>query len=271
MGQTILHRATLGSWPRRNGAGLVISRQLLPLGGQPDLSGRHRGRSTGAGAALLRPVERAAREAFRGAEATEGRVASGLGAVMNPANPVRPVDPDLIPPPNYAAYREFIAGLRSGKLDDLDVEFRHYRQAIALDSSFIAPLVQLAYRATWNDQCPLTDSIANALEPRREHLTAWDRLTHRLAPRQMPRRHAGRDDPDWANGMRRIPRSLTAKRQYSAPCNTPINRGPPNKSRRRLDPELDPPGKVEPRAGPSGPLVVDGRFPAHAGSLPRRG
>ncbi len=75
-------------------------------------------------------------------------IASGLGALVNPANQFFPVDPDLIPPPNYAAYREFIAGLRQGVLGD-EAELQHYRRAAELDSTFVAPLVQLAYRATW--------------------------------------------------------------------------------------------------------------------------
>jgi DNA-binding SARP family transcriptional activator/TolB-like protein len=147
---------------RRNGAGLVISGNYYRSGDslifQAGIVDVARGQVLRSFDPVSAPLEKPS-EALK--PLREG-VASGLGAVMNPANQYFPVDPDLIPPPNYAAYREFIAGLRSGKLDDLDAEFRHYRQAIALDSSFIAPLVQLAYRATWNDQCPLTDSIANA-------------------------------------------------------------------------------------------------------------
>ena len=62
----------------------------------------------------------------------------------------RPVDPDLTPPPSLSAYREFMAGLRSvtgsrgGALPP----------GGQLDSTFVAPLIQLACRAIWNDECP---------------------------------------------------------------------------------------------------------------------
>ena len=63
------------------------------------------------------------------------------------------------------AYREFVAGLKGRKLDDWEAEAEHYRRAARLDSTFVAPLIQLAFRATWNDECAITDSIGRVLEP----------------------------------------------------------------------------------------------------------
>ncbi|HEY7028469.1 MAG TPA: hypothetical protein VH438_12710, partial [Gemmatimonadales bacterium] len=147
-------------------------------------------------------------------EALREEIAGGLGALVNPANPIFPVDPDLIPPPNLSAYREFVAGLRAGKLDDWDAESGHYRRAAGLDSTFIAPLVQLAYRATWLDDCDLTDSIGTSLDRRRERLTAWDRYTIDLL------RARCQGDMESAvhlleQRLEAYPRSLTATRQYA--------------------------------------------------------
>jgi hypothetical protein len=142
-------------------------------------------------------------------------IAAGLGALVNPANDVSPVDPDLLPPPSYPAYREFIAGLKSKTLDDWEAEARHYRRSAELDSGFVAPLIQLAYRGMLKDECQITDSIATALDGRRARLTAWDRLTIDLL--------RARCRGDMATAVRLLgqryqayPRSPTATRQYES-------------------------------------------------------
>jgi hypothetical protein len=105
------------------------------------------------------------------------RIAAGLSSVVNVFNRGSPIDPNLTPPANLAAYREFVAGLRQGRFDDWEAESQHYRQAALMDSSFAAPLVQLAFRATLHDQCEVTDSVATVLEPHRDRLSTWNRMT----------------------------------------------------------------------------------------------
>ncbi len=160
---------------------------------------------------------------------------------MNPANQFFPVDPDLIPPPNYAAYREFIAGLRQGVLRD-EAELQHYRRAAELDSTFVAPLVQLAYRATWGDQCDLTDSIATVLDRRRERLTDWDRFTIDLL-RARCQGDMARAVALLGQRLDRYPQSLTAKRQYSSALQFSNQPMANRRMLSRLDPELDPEGR----------------------------
>ena len=113
------------------------------------------------------PVERAT----VALEALRERIAGGLSPLVNVLNRGNPIDPDLVLPQSLAAYREFVAGLKGRKLDDWEAEAEHYRRAARLDSTFVAPLIQLAYRAVWNDECSITDSIGHVLEPRRERLS----------------------------------------------------------------------------------------------------
>jgi len=227
---------------RRNGAGLVISGSYYRSGDsvlfQAGITDVASGRVLRAFAPIAVPLEKpvGALEGLRDA------IAGGLGALVNPANQYFPVDPDLIPPPNYAAYREFIAGLRAGKLGDSDAELRHYRRAAALDSSFVAPLVQLAYQAMRGDQCDLTDSIATALEPRRERLTPWNRITIDLLDARC-RGDMARAVELLGQRLEAYPRSLTAKRQYSAALQSANEPKDAQKILNRLDPELDPTGR----------------------------
>ena len=88
-----------------------------------------------------------------------------------------PVDPNLIPPPSLPAYREFLAGLEQGAAGEWEAEADHFRRAATLDSTFAAPLIQLAFEAVFNDQCSTTDSVGAVLDRRRDRLTQWDRLT----------------------------------------------------------------------------------------------
>ena len=52
-----------------------------------------------------------------------------------------------------------------------------YRHAARLDTTFVEPLVQLAFSAVWADQCAITDSVGTVLDGRRDRLTPWNRIT----------------------------------------------------------------------------------------------
>ena len=78
------------------------------------------------------------------------------------------------PPPSLPAYREFVAGLK----EDDDWEPRPaLPPGGRLDSTFVAPLIQLAFSAVWADQCAITDSVGAVLDGRRDRLTPWNRIT----------------------------------------------------------------------------------------------
>jgi DNA-binding SARP family transcriptional activator len=112
-------------------------------------------------------------------EALRERMAVGIGPLVNVFSWGHPVDPDLVPLPSLPAYREFVAGMKRYRSFDGEGGAEHLRRAVELDSTFVAPLIQLAYEATWwgDETCSLTDSIGVALEPRRDRLSAWNRLT----------------------------------------------------------------------------------------------
>jgi DNA-binding SARP family transcriptional activator/TolB-like protein len=207
-------RADPRALARRDGAGLVISGNYYRSGDsvlfQASIADVATGRILRSFIPVGAPIEHAA-DALEGLR--EG-VASGLGALVNPANPVFPVDPDLIPPPSFAAYREFVAGLKQIDLGDWEAESRHYRRSAELDSTFMAPAIQLAFRGSMWDECRLTDSIRTTLERRRVHLTSWDRYTIDVG---LARCRGEMETAVQLLGARlqAYPRSRTAQRHYA--------------------------------------------------------
>ena len=104
-----------------------------------------------------RPAPRSRARAAHSRALREG-VAADISAVVNPAGRIFTVDPDLTPPPNFSAYREFITGLRE---QDWERASPHWRRAAELDSTFVAPLIHLAtIGGHLEDPCDLTDSSA---------------------------------------------------------------------------------------------------------------
>ncbi|HTK42356.1 MAG TPA: BTAD domain-containing putative transcriptional regulator [Gemmatimonadales bacterium] len=150
------------------------------------------------------PIERAT----VALETLRERIASGLSPLVSPLSPV---DPDLIQLPSLPAYREFVAGLKE---DDWEVAAQHYRRAARLDSTFVTPLIELAFNALRHDQCSITDSIGAILEHRRDQLPAWSRITMDML------RARCRGEPAKALGLlaqryRAYPRSLLARATYA--------------------------------------------------------
>ena len=162
---------------RQDGAGMLIRGSYYRSGDsvlfQAEVADVASGRVLKSFEPVGAPVERAT----VALEALRQEIAGGLSPLVNVLNRGNPVDPDLVLPQSLAAYREFVAGLNARKLDDWGEESEHYRRAARLDSTFVAPLIQLAYRAALNDECSVTDSIGVVLEPRRPRLSLWNRQT----------------------------------------------------------------------------------------------
>jgi len=124
------------------------------------------------------PVGAPVEQATVALEALRERITRGLNPLVNALNRGNTIDPDLALPRNLTAYREFLAGLNGMRVgDDWDDQAEHYRRAARLDTTFVAPLIQLAELSMWGDQCSVTDSVGRVLEPRRQLLGPWNRLS----------------------------------------------------------------------------------------------
>lgn len=144
-------------------------------------------------------------------EALRERIAVGLSGLVNPLYGGNPVDPDQDPPPNLPAYREFVAGLKA----DGEAAAEHYRRAAGLDSTFVPPLIQLAFNAIRDDECSTTDSIGAVLDRRRDRVTAWNRITIDLL-RARCRDDRAKEVHLFRQRYEAYPRSLLAKGTYAA-------------------------------------------------------
>jgi hypothetical protein len=151
-------------------------------------------------------------------EALRERIAVGIGPLVNVFSWWQPVDPDLVPLPSFPAYREFVAGVKRHRAFDGETAAEHFRRAAELDSTFVAPLIQLAYDATWfwevDEPCSRTDSIGVVLEPRRDRLSVWDRLTIDLL-RAYCRGDVAEAVDLLGARLEAYPRSSVAKVQYA--------------------------------------------------------
>ncbi|MGH7513418.1 MAG: BTAD domain-containing putative transcriptional regulator [Gemmatimonadales bacterium] len=163
---------------RRDGAAKIIRGSYYASGDSVLFQAEVADVATGRVLMSFEPVGAPVEQATVALEALRQRLADGLSPLVNALNRGNTIDPDLALPRNLAAYREFLAGLKGMRVgDNWDDESEHYRRAARLDSTFIAPLIQLAELAMWNDQCTVTDSVGRVLEGRRQLLGRWNSLT----------------------------------------------------------------------------------------------
>ena len=226
------------AFARRHGAGMVIRGSYYRSGDSVLFQASIIDVATGRVLRSLDPVGTSLAAPTAALEVLRERVAAGLSPLVNALNRGYPVDPDLVAPPSFPAYREFVAGLGQGRFGDWDAEAEHYRQAARLDSTFVAPLVQLAFRATWNDECAVTDSIGRVLDARVDRLTVWNRITIDL----LRARCLG----DMAKAVdlleeryRAYPQSMSARAQYAWALQRSNQPRAARAMLRRMDPEHD--------------------------------
>ena len=127
------------AFARRNGAGMVIRGSYYRSGDSVLFQASIIDVATGRVLRSLDPVGTSLAAPTAALEVLRERVAAGLSPLVNALNRGYPVDPDLVAPPSFPAYREFVAGLGQGRFGDWDAEAEHYRQAARLDSTFVAP------------------------------------------------------------------------------------------------------------------------------------
>jgi DNA-binding SARP family transcriptional activator len=160
---------------RRSRAGMVISGSYYRSGDSVVFQGGIADVASGRMLRSFDPAGAPVAKATAALQALQEQVVGGLAMLVNPA--FAPVEPD-IGLPKLSAYREFMAGLNRESWRDWKTAARHYRQAAILDSTFIAPVVQLAFVSLWAAaDCRITDSLAATLDHRRDQLTPWNRIT----------------------------------------------------------------------------------------------
>jgi tetratricopeptide (TPR) repeat protein/TolB-like protein len=96
----------------------------------------------------------------------------GALAAMSPWEGFGVVSSDA--PPSYAAYREFLRGEEAFSRGDFQAAIEHDRRAIALDSTYLAPLVRIAYAFINIGQCAQTDSVGRLVNAKRDQLPAYE-------------------------------------------------------------------------------------------------
>jgi len=160
---------------RGTGAGMVISGSYYRSGDSVLFQARIADVASGRILRSFDPVGEPVGRATAALQALQDQVVGGLAMLVNPA--FAPVDPDMSLP-KLSAYREFMAGLNRESWRDWKTAAGHYRRAAKLDSTFIAPVVQLAFVSLWAaGDCMVTDSLAATLDRRRDQLTPWNRIT----------------------------------------------------------------------------------------------
>ena len=166
------------------------------------------------------PVERAT-DAL---EALRERIAGGLSPLVNRVHlgwPGRSRPGSAAEPPRLPRVR----GGAQGTVD-WEAEAEHYRRAARLDSTFVAPLIQLAFVATWERRV-----LDHGLDRRRAR--APPGRADGMEPHDHRRCCAPAAGATWrrrcafsSNGYRAYPRSVFAQGVYAWGCNPPTSRGP---------------------------------------------
>ncbi len=199
---------------RRSGAATIIRGRYYASGDSVLFQAEIADVATGRVLASFPPVGAPVEHATVALETLRQQVAGRLSPLINALNRGYPIDPDLQLPASLAAYREFIAGVNGHRVGDWNAEAEHYRQAARLDTTFVAPLIQLAYGALWNDQCSVTDSVGRVLEPRGSGLSPWNRLTLDLLRARCEGRMTDAVDLLEQRYMA-YPKSASARSQYA--------------------------------------------------------
>jgi DNA-binding SARP family transcriptional activator len=131
---------------RQSGAGIVVSGSYHRAGDSGRFEASIIDVATGRVLRSLEPIGAPMERATDALELLRRRVAAGLSPLVNGLDRGFPVDPDLVVPPSLPAYREFVAGLKQAQLfGDWEVAAQQYRRAATMDTTFVAPLIQLAF------------------------------------------------------------------------------------------------------------------------------
>ncbi|HQT94179.1 MAG TPA: protein kinase [Thermoanaerobaculaceae bacterium] len=175
--QATLHEGTPGARgdPVRalgeaTGAGIVVSGSYYLQGPTLQLQARVTDAATGALIYAVGPVSGAREVPTAALDALGQRLMGVIAARFDQSL----LNPELIHPPLYEAYREYAAGLELFGQDDAQ-SIRHFQKAVEIDPEFAAPQVYIGY-AYWNNgDYARADAIARRVNEHREKLRPLER------------------------------------------------------------------------------------------------
>jgi DNA-binding SARP family transcriptional activator len=99
-------------------------------------------------------------------------VAGALAAIMDVNIPMAATATSS--PPNYPAYLQYTAGLEPWRREEFAIAARYFRQAFALDSTFVAVLPWLWEALTLSGESEEAARVLSLVEARRDRLGAYD-------------------------------------------------------------------------------------------------
>ena len=128
----------------------------------------------------------------------------------------------------------------------------------------MAPVIQLAFIASWDDECSTTDSIGRVLDQRRDRLSHWNRLTMDLL-RARCRGEIGIELDLLEQRYKAYPQSMSGRGGYAWALQQSNHPRAAREVLRQTGPRARPGMALFPRGRVAFVLVAHGRHLAHAG------
>lgn len=165
-----LTAATLAVEARKLSVGRVVSGAFYGSGDSLQFYVRITDAEHGGLVETIAPSTAAKREPMAGINAVSVRVMGALAQLSG--SELRGLASADVPP-TYEAFREFVRGENAFAVGDFKSARANFEHAFALDSSYLTPLVRLAYVFVNTDQCETTDSLGRVLNSKRDRLSPF--------------------------------------------------------------------------------------------------
>jgi tetratricopeptide (TPR) repeat protein/TolB-like protein len=183
VGAIYVHGRAAGGTPtdphqlaRRNGAGTVVAGSYYLATDTLVIRATVEDAVSGTVLQTVAPVHVPADQAMRALDRLREHVVVALAGVFDVRYSPFTARPSA--PRSFAAYQSFVAGQSAYWHGRPPAEVRaHFEAALAEDSAFHAAEIWLAFLGANGAGCGLTDSVVALMQPRREELPAFDRLT----------------------------------------------------------------------------------------------
>lgn len=155
------------------GAGLVVSGAYYRQGDSLLFQARITDARRRAVIRTLEPISAPAARPLVGIEYLRQRLLAALAPLLDP----RLVAEGRVSsqPPSYEAYRAYAEGMEQMIASKWRASLAHFEEAVALDSSYLLPLLLIAVAHENLYEHAQADSIARVLDRSRDHLGAYDR------------------------------------------------------------------------------------------------